>query len=735
MTVKAELSYLKVKTRLVTRFTLRSILLSIWLILLLVGFAKSSFAATTTSQPTNLTLSLSLPAHAQVGTQYNGTITATAKNLIGCYRWIATDLPAGLSISPAVECSSSGSQIQSTVTGIPSEPSGASFVNKVTISIEAIGISSSSTAKNGPISGTGMASILVIPKQWNTSNAALAYANTGLSMVSCLQGPVCWTVGTSKNSVPAPIATKNSRGSTSNTVSPNISGNPPLYVPFEEPGTKTRLNLIEGGTFIASIQQITPLRLGVVRTAVAMSISSMSCLNISTCVFVGTENLSSSTVIPEVMLMSNGGTAWETKSLSLSKSYTNGNLVSVSCMTSDRCIAIGDAKNTGTGSVSFTLNISIVANKVQLGNVNFIKIKPIQLADLSCANSYSCLTVGRTNNPGVTNSALILATSDGGSTWQIDQHVGADSPNPHKGAGTALQPWMPTVDGPLQFGGLVGVGCSPGSTTSSCEVSWPFWPALANTSNGTNWYSDISSQGTSGSMGGSISCPTTGHCFGVSATQFMCAYDTVCTSTQILETIPNAPNWEVGLAGEGPDPNKYSPSLNSISCPTISECVSVGYWFPEANSSWSPSFPLVMSPQMAIHPFFRPPPPPPTLFTWTNLGIVLGVVSLVTGWGEFADAFGGIATLVTGLLGLGIGAATTSQGDALGWISVGLGALGLYFYTSSLASTVTGIVDYSTGSAGPAPNIVLPKQLQDVPTPKSTGEGSVNTIPPKDQNE
>ncbi len=718
---------------------IRSTLMCLWLTLGLLGFTKSSFGATIKTQPTQLTFSLTVPSTVTADVLFNEPITATANGIAGCYRWVATDLPKGLTIKPAITCVTSGTTITSEITGIPAIPIGASFATKVTVTIEAVGPSVSSPAASGPTAATASETILVIPPKWGTSNAANAYVNTGLSLVSCVNGPSCWAVGTSKNTVPVPHQTENKAISGSSSTSPSLTGTAPIYVPLTMPNSKKPIGTIEGGTFVASIEQVTPLRLGVVRTGIPFSISAISCPIMSTCIFVGFNSSSGNLTSPMALLMTNSGENWTAKSLPLSNRYVNGSFTAVTCPNLTNCIATGNANGLNSQSSAFTVPLTIFTtgneNKLKVGSVNYLSSQSNLLADISCSNVTDCVAVGRaTGQSGVTQSAIILATTNFGATWHRDQQVGADSPNPAPHANTALQPWMSTVDGPLEFGGLTGVGCAPGTTTSSCEVSWPFWPALANTNNGTNWYPDVSSQGTSGKMSGNISCPVSGHCFGVSTKQFMCAYDTVCTSTQILETIPNASNWKVGLAGEGPNP-KFGPRLNSISCPTVSTCVAVGSWYPLSASSWSPEFPLVMSPQVATHPFFVPPPPPFAVFTWANAGILLGVVSLATGVGEFTDLLGGSVSLITGLAGLGIGAATTSQGDMLGWLSVILGGLGIFFYTASVASTVTAFADTSSGASGSTPGFSLPKTLQNTPTPNSTGEGLMPPETPGDPSE
>ncbi|MDA8292090.1 MAG: hypothetical protein M0Z33_10500 [Actinomycetota bacterium] len=701
-----------------------------WLALGLLGLATESFAATVTSQQTQLSVDLSLPAQAPEGAPYHGTMTASASGLVGCYRWIVSGLPRGLEVSPAVSCASGGPTITSSVTGVPAAPVGASFAATVTVTLEAVGTSPAAPAASGPVAGTATSSVVVLPGEWGSSTATDAYAGTRLSLVSCSRGPSCWVVGTSQNVVPPPTAPPGTSTTTvtSTPGAPGASGETgtrPVPVPFTIPGTSRTVGLVEGGTFVASVDQISPLRLGIVRAAIPLSVSGISCPSASACVLVGSEPAPGNATVPAVLLMTDAGATWSAATLALSSPYTTGSLTAVTCPRAAGCLATGTAATAASRSSGFTVPIALTGDgateTARFGAAVLVSSQSAQLADLSCANASDCVAVGRSAvRTGATDSAVVLATTDAGASWRVDQHVGADSPSPSPHAHRALQPWMPTVDGPLEYGGLVGVGCAPGAAARSCEVSWPFWPALANTVDGTHWYSDVPSMGISGSMGGSISCPSAGRCFGVSATQFMCAYDTVCTSSQILETIPAAANWEVGLAGEGPSYH-FGPWLESISCPSVSTCVAVGSWSPRSGSSWSPVFPLVMSPQLAIHPFFLPPPPPGTLLTWTNAGILLGIVSLATGVGAFVDVFGAVA-LVTGVAGVGIGAATTAHGDALGWASVALGSFGLVCFPLSVASFVAGVADVPLAPSGASPGVPLPQSLDDVPTPESSGE-------------
>ncbi|MDA8199896.1 MAG: hypothetical protein M0Z54_10840 [Thermaerobacter sp.] len=239
--------------------------------------------------------------------------------------------------------------------------------------------------------------------------------------------------------------------------------------------------------------------------------------------------------------------------------------------------------------------------------------------------------------------------------------------------------------------------------------------------------------------------------------QFLAANGDVETVAQILETIPASPAWKWGIAGQGPA-SAYRPTLVGISCPTLSTCVAVGFWYPAHTSTGSsPVYPLVMAPQLAMHPFFKPHPPLwAQVLTWQTLGVVLGAVSLVTGVGELADvADFGVATenlptyvldlysyvklpynfiveragigvldvlsFLSGALGTGIGAVTLSAHDPIGWLALGFGVVGLSSWSAGLSSLVGGGTDPAGGTSSTQAS-TLPPQLEAGPTPSRAGE-------------
>jgi hypothetical protein len=707
-------------------------------LVLVAGVRSTVLAASPATQPTNLVVSLPLPTVLQAGMPLRQAIAATGQAIFGCYRWRARGLPTGLRIAKTVTCVPPGHVVSVLGNAVVGAPLSAPPATETTVTVQVVAIGPSPEAKIRPRpAGIAAISVIVLPSPWVASGSPRRYQGAALTAVSCLAGPSCWVVGQSDNP-PSP--------GTAKTPVPPTGQSPP-----SASGTSsTRSALLPGGTFVAALESIEPLRMDVVRVAIPMAVAGIACPTVTTCVLVG--NLAQGqAAVPAVLYMTGSGAGWQ---VSVLPKGVTGGFSGVACPSAETCLAVGTL---GAGR-GFVDRLTLTATAARLGPLHRLGAS---LSSIACANATSCLVVGRSRrvlaSPGeiqALTDALIEATSDGGEQWHLDQVVGSDGQG---GTGRAYeQPWLPTVDGPLMFGGLAGVGCAPGDATRSCDVTWPFWPAAANTTDGIHWYPNVFTVGAVGGPGGSLSCPASGRCFAVGTKQFIANDGNVETATQILETLPTSPGWEWGIAGQGPA-SIYSPSLVAISCPTVSSCVAVGSWHPAPASSGSnPVYPLVMAPQLALHPFFQPSPPPwRALFTWQTLSLVLGAVSLLFGVGEVADVADyavatenlptyvrdvyayvklpynfvveragvgvtDVVSFLSGALSTGIGAATVSAHDPLGWLAVGLGVFGLASWSASLDSLIVSGVDPTQPTPPPS---TLPPELGATPTPSTTGEG------------
>ena len=706
-----------------------------------VVLGPTGLASGLASQPTTLSLSLSLPSQLPAGVPWHQRIVATGQGIFGCYRWQATGLPLGLRLADTVTCVPKGRTVTTLINDIRGTPQteGPAVATTVTITLDAIGPSMRARTAPRP-AGTASAMLIILPPAWAASGSPLQYEGSALSAVACTLGPSCWVVGTSRNPLPPGTGTQAMPATGESPISPSSSSSshPPL---------------IEGGTFVAALQSINPLRMDVVREAIPLSVTGIACPTVTACVLVGSESLGHQGSVPAVLYMTGSGAVWR---VSVISPAVTGSFSALSCLTPANCLAVGSL----TSGSGFIDRITLSGPQARLAPLRKLGAG---LSSISCANAASCLVVGRSRSVLATKGeiqvgtdALIEATGDGGDRWHLAQVAGPDGFG-RKEPGHE-QPWLSTVDGPLLFGGLVGVGCAPSATTNSCDVTWPYWPAAASTSDGLHWYPNVLTVGAVGGPGDSVSCPTLGRCFSVTTKQFVANNDAVQTVTQILETIPASPGWQWGIAGQGPD-SAYSPSLVSISCPTLSTCVAVGSWYPaQGSAGGSPVYPLVMAPQLAMHPFFKPHPPPwSPILSWQTLGLILGALSLVSGVGGLADLMDfevvtenlptyvldvfsyvrlpynfvvdkvgigmmDVLSFLSGALSTGIGAASISSHDPIGWLAVGLGVVGLASWSVGLASLTAGGADPTDGTSATRAS-TLPPQLDAGPTPSITGEG------------
>lgn len=664
-------------------------------------------------QPTSLTITMSL-GPATVGRHYSVGVTAAASGIIGCYHWVATGLPDGLTLAPSTTCvSAMTSSISTTIAGVPALSQQAEFAHEVTVEAFAVGTATAPQPIGPSPAGSASATLMVLPKPWILPSVADSYANTGLTAVSCVDYLDCWVMGSSSNPTPPLPAVAPPTGMADETVTIGI------------PSTSRQLHVIPGGTFVATILGISPLRLGVKRIELPGGLTAMACSDSATCLFVGSTSSPQGTTVPLVVEMTDSGAHWTTIEPTLPSLFSSGTFSSVTCSNLDDCLLGGYGTTTSVSSVSggFVASVHPQSSPGVTGPIISVASLAKKIDGVACENASVCLVVGFGGKSyNVTSSARILKSVNGGATWIVDQRT---TKNPGSSS-AALQPWIGTVDGPLVYGELETVGCARGTGQLSCDTVWEFWPAGASTSDGVHWLPNVETVDGGGSPSGPLSCPETGHCFGVANSTFLCAYGAVCHTSTILETIPKSAGWEWGLAGEGPSQSDNS-GLAQVSCATIDTCVAVGSWQPLSSAPWSPIFPLVMSPQIPNHPFFRAPPPPPTLLTTTNLALVIGLVSMATGVGGVLDvgvgAIAGATSLVTGVGSAVMGAPACFHGDWLGCASVVFGGIGLSSFGLGAFSYGLGLADVATSSGAPAAPIVLPEALSEVPTSTSTGEG------------
>lgn len=642
-------------------------------------------------QPTELHLSVALPA-AFIGHRYSGAVSGSAAGIVGCYRFIAAGLPPGLKIDPVETClAHSADLIATSITGIPTKTAKPLFTSRVTVTAYAIGVPDSPRRPTAAGSATGQ---LVLSPPTAAPKVADSYANLALLAISCPQTGVCWVIGTSSNpSSPA-------------SGTPPPSGYAPRRVLIPLPGSKDHLQVIAGGTFIAQLMTSNPLVLHVVRTGIPGHLTSLACADAASCVAAG----SGTTGRPSVLVMRGGGQIWSYAVPAIGSPLSTGNVTSVACPTTSSCLVVGTETVSPNSGVGFSDAVATGPTATPLVAPTLLTGMSHGLSGVACASASYCVAVGgRWATTATTGSSQILLSRDSGRSWQRDQVV---AKNPAT-VQVARQPYVPTVDGPVPFGGLNSVGCAPGAP--SCAVLWGFWSMLANTTDGVHWLPGTITQtpfglegatpSVAGGPGGatvggpqpSISCPVTGRCFvAASDTTFCFGGHGICDYAGVLANLPGNAGWRWGVVGLGP-PGTLGPSLRSISCPSLTSCVAVGSWTPYAPTGWSASFPLTLTPQAPLSPFYLPPSSGPSLLTQSTIGAILGGISLFFGLPIVAESATVLAlvSVLAGVAGVILGLPACVKGDWLGCASTVLGFLGIWGYSLGWGSLILGGLDPS----------------------------------------
>ncbi len=244
------------------------------------------------------------------------------------------------------------------------------------------------------------------------------------------------------------------------------------------------------------------------------SLTSVTCINTDTCVAVGAVNS-----VPTIV-GTNDGTNW----ISLT-SPNVGSLTSVSCSSDVLCVAVGSTQSGFSTSVSTQdLNRWTTAHWLLPTSIP----QGYRLNDVTCPAEYGCIAVGASD----ANPHLVI-TDDNGQTW-VSEPV------------------------PAQVNSLSSISCGnendcigTGDTGGIAET-----PIIIDTTGGGYWSVDNPPAGI-GSIH-SVSCPGTVDCWAVSG-------DSVMTSKD------HGHSWSISSAPGGVD------QLNGISCSSIYLCIAVGF--------------------------------------------------------------------------------------------------------------------------------------------------------------
>jgi len=273
-----------------------------------------------------------------------------------------------------------------------------------------------------------------------------------------------------------------------------------------------------------------------------VNLSGISCPTGNDCWAVGATSSSSGVVVSTA----NGGTTWSTQAPpnTVTQKIAGPRIVrlsSISCPTTSDCWAVG-ATSTNSGVVVATTDGGKVW-RIQFPSTGITKTLSGGLYTLNgiwCPTASACWAVGAT----LSNSGAVIATSDGGRTWNAQ----------------ILPPGVNILN---------SVSCSTSSQCSATGTnSSRVGVVVTTTDGGTTWGietlpSVISQALPSGYYGlNGVSCPTKTACLAVGATS--------SNSGVVVSTMDGGTTWS------SPTLPRAASLLNGVSCPTRSSCLAVG---------------------------------------------------------------------------------------------------------------------------------------------------------------
>ena len=262
----------------------------------------------------------------------------------------------------------------------------------------------------------------------------------------------------------------------------------------------------------------------------ASGLGGVACPSTLDCTAVGGTNESPSNGV--VLSTTNGGTTWTSRTVS------TGALTNVACLNSMDCYVAGWATQAGGAAVLVT----------QDGGRNWTsRVVPTTIADLTsiaCTSDSGCYVVGEYTNDeqigsDASDSAAVLATSDGGASW-VNQSV------------------LPEVDG------LTGVACPENSECLAVGGG----SVTATVDGGRSWAAQTIPSGVSDVN--AIACPSTSSCTAVGSGILN------GSSGGIIVTANGGRN-STSATTPLPVETFENVDLTAVACPSISHCTAVGY--------------------------------------------------------------------------------------------------------------------------------------------------------------
>jgi YVTN family beta-propeller protein len=410
------------------------------------------------------------------------------------------------------------------------------------------------------------------------------------------------------------------------------------------------------------------------------SLSAVSCVGTTFCMSAGSYVSSSSDSLDQNLIESWNGTIWSIVS-SPDVGPGNNDLVSVSCVNSDFCVAVGSVSKSASSSVDQNLieswngaTWSVVSSPNKGSGSN-------ELTSVSCVSSVFCVAVGGYGSSSSTNT---LVESWSGTEWSIikSPNEGTDSilqgvscinPRDCKAVGNGsddyglIESWngkeWSTVRAPTlpEFDHLLSVSCV---SSKDCQaVGWVYYEerpfAFALEWNGSAWHSHPIANNSGAQLFG-VMCVNADDCQAVGIFAATAAPHTLVESWN-GHSWTQSPSANVGPQGEGFNGDNYD-RLDAVACGSSDNCFAVG------SSLESPGS---------------------TLVEWSSSGDVAYVTS--QSGGDTVTPF----DIATGVAGPAISVGTTPKGIAIT-------PDGTTAYVANYASGTVTPIYVDAGLTGPA---------------------------------
>lgn len=271
--------------------------------------------------------------------------------------------------------------------------------------------------------------------------------------------------------------------------------------------------------------------------------SGISCVSLDFCMVVGAQTQGATT---STLIESWDGTNWSTVA-SPNAPGSDSQLTGISCSSATDCVAVGWFNNGDLSNQTLIEAWDGVAWTIVAGPTP--GYPEMTLAGVSCADSTDCVAVGSYSPNDVNGYTLVESWN--GTIWSI-----ISSPNVNPG---------------YDNDSLAGVSCTSSSNCVAVgtDATGSPNPPLIESWNGTMWSLDTVPS-TNGDLDG-VSCGVPSACTAVGINNN--------TGQPLIEGW-NGSQWSATTA---PLPNGRLPSmsvLNGVSCPSVDDCVAVGYFHP-----------------------------------------------------------------------------------------------------------------------------------------------------------